>query len=163
MRSLVVAALVASPLACASTPAPPPAPVTPAPSLAPPPVAPSEPAAALERDAPPAGEAPLGGEVAALADVPRVVRRIVAEEKDLIARSAAMANELPDPSGRRRALDEAAALAEELAKIEAPLAGADSDRLDAIVDELFRIEGRVARLYESLRVATNRTTAVAAE
>lgn len=141
MRSLVVLVLLASPLACASRPPPPPATVEATP----------EPAAPLAPDAPP------------LTGVPRVIQRILAEEKDLVERSVAMANELPDPSGRRRALAEAAELAAELADVEAPLAGADSDRLDDLVGKLVRLDVRIALLHESLRSATNRTTAVAVE
>jgi hypothetical protein len=146
MRSVAVAFLLASPLACASVPPPPPVAVEPEA-----PVSPLEPAA------------PRTDEAAALAGVPHVVQRLVAEQKDLIERSVAMANELPDPSGRRRALAEAKELAAELAAVEAPLARADSDRLDVLVAELIRLETRVTLLHESLRNATNRTTALAVE
>jgi hypothetical protein len=146
MRSIAVAVLLASPLACASVPPPPPVAV--------------EPEAPVS---PPSPGRPGADEAAALAGVPRVVQRLLAEEKDLIERSVAMANELPDPSGRRRALAEANALAAELAEVEAPLAGADSDRLDALVAELIRLETRITLLHESLRNAMNRTTALTIE
>ena len=97
------------------------------------------------------------------ADVPQVIRRILREERDLVSRSLALAKNLPDPSGRKRALEEASELSDELSNIAEPLESAPSDELDALVHKLLLINTRVALLHEQLRTATNHTTAVAAE
>ena len=128
---------------------------------------------------------------AAAAPLPKVVRRILAEQKDLVARSQAMANELPDPRGRARAIAEVNELAQELARIAQPVAGAaghdqlattpmsawdpmsswgqdsgteiTSDVLDEIVSALLLLDTRLSLLHEKLRAATERTTAVLVE
>jgi hypothetical protein len=93
-------------------------------------------------------------------DIPKVVRRILREEKDLVNRSIIMASDLPDPTGKQRALKEANELRFELTQIEAPLEKANSEELDQIVQKLLLIDTRIALLHESLRTATNHTTAV---
>jgi hypothetical protein len=96
------------------------------------------------------------------------VRRILAEERDLVSRRLALATDLPDPRGRERAVTEANDLARELAEIEAPIGGGadkepDSETLDDVVAKLLRIDTRLALLHEKLRTATNRETAVLVE
>jgi hypothetical protein len=102
--------------------------------------------------------------------VPKVVRRILIEQKDLVARSQAMALELPDPRGRARALAELDELAQDLARIAEVMARAtrgtgaiDSDGLDAVVSDLLLLDTRISLLHEKLRTATERTTAVLVE
>jgi hypothetical protein len=92
-----------------------------------------------------------------------VIRRLLAEEKELVDHSRALAAELPDPRGRARALAEVGEIANTLAKLEAPLDAQDSAGLDATVDQLIREFTKIALLHESLRTATNRTTALATE
>lgn len=93
-------------------------------------------------------------------DIPKVVRRILREEKDLVNRSIIMASDLPDPTGKQRALREANDLKIELNQIEVPLEKANSEELDQIVQKLLLIDTRIALLHESLRTATSHTTAV---
>ena len=95
--------------------------------------------------------------------IPRVVRRLLAEEKDLVTRSVALARELPDPRGRDRALGEAQELADELAAIDVPRSVAASATLDDIVERILRVDTRVALLLEKLRTATNHTSALVVE
>jgi hypothetical protein len=101
-----------------------------------------------------------------------VIRRIVAEEKELLDRSRELATELRDPDGRKRALAEVDDLAAELARVEAPITNLerlerggsgspDSDELDAAVRELVRLDSRLTILHTALRTATHRTTATA--
>ena len=106
----------------------------------------------------------------AAAPIPKVVRRLVAEEEDLVERSRAMATELPDPRGRARALADVSELAEELAAIAATMerssianGGVASDILDDVVGKLLLLDTRLALLHERLRTATERTTAVLVE
>ena len=105
----------------------------------------------------------------AAAPLPKVVRRILAEQKDLVARSQAMANELPDPRGRARAIAEVNELGQELTRIAEPMTGAagqaaiDSDVLDEVVNGLLLLDTRLSLLHEKLRTATERTTAVLVE
>ena len=140
---------------CASAPPPSPPP--------PPPPPPVEPPAPIAKS-----------DAAADRAVPRVIRRIVAEEKELLARSRELAAELRDPAGRKRALAEVDDLAAELARVEAPLAtsattgangteGPDSEQLDTAVRELVRLDSRLTILHEALRTATQRTTAMAVD
>jgi chromosome segregation ATPase len=98
--------------------------------------------------------------------VPKAVRRIATEQKELVERSHAMAGELRDPHGRARALAEANELALELAQAFARLGSSDeiaSEVLDDAVNKLQLLDTRVTLLYEKLRVATERTTAVLVE
>jgi hypothetical protein len=103
--------------------------------------------------------------------LPKVVRRLVAEERELTRGNQDMVRELPDPSGRARATAEAEALAAELDAIVASIASGasgaddeenevDSDALDAAIDKLLLLDTRVTLLHEKLRAATERTTAV---
>jgi len=123
----------------------------------PPPVAPP---AAIAPDPPGNGDAtvPAGGDT-----LPRVIRRLVLEERELVERANALALELPDPRGRERAIREVAVLREELDAIAAPLAHANGDALDAAVSGLLRIDTRIALLHEALRTATERSSALVLE
>lgn len=133
---------------------------------APPPLPPSTPVpgAVLEPEGPPdAAVEPalvLGDAGGHVDPVPQVLRRIRAEEADLIARCRELARELRDPGGRARALSETGELATELARIAAPLDDADSDGLDDAARELQLLDTRITLLHEKLRAATERTTAV---
>jgi hypothetical protein len=89
-----------------------------------------------------------------------VVRRILAEEQELVAHSIVLASELPDANGKERALAEAHELDAALAAIEAPIDEADSDALDRSVSQLIQLDTRIALLHEKLRTATNRRTAL---
>lgn len=122
---------------------------------------PKRPAGATARVARPAEGS--GGAEIEHDGIPRVVRRILAEEKELVARSLALASELPDPHGRERAVAEVNDLARELARIEGPLDGADGQTLDDVVARLLSIDTRVALLHDKLRGAANRTTAILVE
>jgi hypothetical protein len=135
--AIAVAMALGAGLGCASS----------APPLPPPPPPPPTPAALLD--------GPVPG------SIPRVVRRIVAEEQDLVERSFALAEELPDSRGRERARREIREVAEELDRIRAPLANAE--QLDDTVMKLIQLDTRIALLHEALRTATNRTTAVIIE
>jgi hypothetical protein len=95
--------------------------------------------------------------------VPRVIRRILAEQRELVDRSFELAAELPDPKGRARAEGEARALADELVRLTAPLDTADSSQLDETVTRLILLDTKIALLHESLRTATNRTSALGSE
>ncbi|MBX3222643.1 MAG: hypothetical protein KF795_19140 [Labilithrix sp.] len=128
------------------------------------------PAAAVAPPAPgetPAAEAPSvaaeDGGAPAMDPVPKVIRRIAAEQKELVEQSQAMASELRDARGRPRALAEANELASELARLSAAVDGADSDTLDALVSQLGLLDTRISLLHEKLRTATDRTTAVLVE
>jgi hypothetical protein len=124
---------------------------------------PRPPAAILQTEDKPSKVAPDAGDGAEErpADtIPRVIRRIVAEQKDLVERSLTMATELRDPRGRQRALAEANELAAELQRISAPIDGADSAVLDDTVNKLQLLDTRLVLLHERLRSATDRTTAV---
>ena len=154
------------------------------------PPAPRAPSSAAETSTRGVGEATAPaahGEVEdhAAFPIPKVVKRILAEQKDLLARSQAMANELPDPRGRARAIAEVNELAQELTRIAAPVTSAaghdllvssqmgasgedsgptiDSDLLDEVVTGLLLLDTRVSLLHEKLRTATERTTAVLLE
>lgn len=95
--------------------------------------------------------------------VPRVVRRLLQEEKELVTRSAEMARALPDPSGRARAEREVDSVAAELAAIEAPLDDADSPALDELVRRLLLVSTRIDVVYDGLRTASARHSAIAVE
>jgi hypothetical protein len=92
--------------------------------------------------------------------VPHVIRRVLGEERELIVRSQALAEELSDPTGRARAHGELDAMSDELERFSTGLDQADSDRLDAIARRLGELETRIALVHEALRTATSRTTAV---
>ena len=93
--------------------------------------------------------------------IPRVIRRILAEEHALVERSAELAQALPDPTGRARAVGEVAALEAELGAIDAPLQDADSARLDVLVTKLVALDTRIALLHESLARSAQSRAAVA--
>jgi hypothetical protein len=128
------------------------------------------PSAVLQQKLPDGGVATPNGDTANAAakidpadSVPKVMRRIVAEQRDLVARTEALATELPDPTGRQRATTEANELAAELARISAGIDGADSQVLDNAMNQLQLLETRITLLHEKLRTATLRTTAVLIE
>lgn len=102
--------------------------------------------------------------------IPKVVRRILVEETELVAQSRTMASDLPDPRGRARALADVDELARELGRVAEPMARSiagdgeiDSDTLDQVVRELLLLDTRISLLHERLRTATERTTAVLVE
>ena len=102
--------------------------------------------------------------------IPKVVRRLLAEETELVAQSRLMAGELPDSRGRERALAEVDELDRELGRIAEPMARAtssdgeiDSATLDEVVGALLLLDTRISLLHEKLRTATERTTAVVVE
>jgi predicted small lipoprotein YifL len=91
-------------------------------------------------------------------EVPRSVRRLVAEQRVRLDECSSLAEVVGDRLGRARARSETSALVERLATIERALrewkdGNGDSDRLDGIVDELRRNATRVALLHEALRSA----------
>lgn len=92
--------------------------------------------------------------------IPHVIRRLLGEERDLVARVRRLSDELADPMGRARASAELDAIAGELERIETALDEADSDRLDAAAQKLAELETRGSLVYEALRTATSRTSAV---
>lgn len=89
-----------------------------------------------------------------------MIRRLLAEERALVASSRSFAAELPDATGRARATGELDAVDRELDRIDASLDGADGDRLDAAAAKLSELETRAALVHSALRTATRRTTAV---
>ena len=92
--------------------------------------------------------------------VPRVLRRLVAEQKEDVGRIIALASALGDPRGRERATSEGKELEVEVAKVEALLVNTDSDSLDDVAINLRRLDTRIALLLEKLRTANDKTTAV---
>lgn len=88
--------------------------------------------------------------------IPRSVRRLLAEEKQDLAECEGLASVLGDNLGRRRATAETASVAQELARLESAIDtwNGDSDRLDNIVQELQLSATRVGLLREKLRTAT---------
>lgn len=123
--------------------APPPAPITPEPP---------DPQGPIVQ-APPAEPAdPLAGNE----DVPRSIRRLVAEQRDEVQSIRLLAADLRDRRGRARALQEAADIADELSNIEAAIgsAGSDSVRLDEVVTRLHSLETRTASMHDALRQAS---------
>ena len=94
---------------------------------------------------------------------PAVVRRLLAEARELVAQDQALARELPDPRGRARAEVEADVLAAELAKLSAGYPTEDSTELDALVDALSRLASQASILHDSLRIATSRISALSPE
>lgn len=89
-------------------------------------------------------------------DVPRSIRRLVAEQRDEVQSIRALAAELRDRRGRARALAEADDCAQELQSIEADVLAtmADSERLDAVVIRLHRLETKTGLIHDALRQAT---------
>lgn len=89
-------------------------------------------------------------------ELPRSVRRLVAEQRARLDDCASLVQNLDDPLGRARARGEIDAVAGALADVERRLDAwrGDSDDLDALVDELRRNETRVSLLRDALRGAT---------
>lgn len=87
--------------------------------------------------------------------IPRSVRRLLAEEKQDLAECEGLVGGLGDNLGRRRAGAETASVAQELARLESAIDtwNGDSDRLDSIVQELQLSATRVGLLREKLRTA----------
>lgn len=133
----VFAMLVSHLAGCASSP--PPAPL-----------APDPPEPAIEGDGP---IVPSADELPGDADLPRSIRRLVAEQQEEVRSIAALADELRDRHGRARALEEARALRDELSDIEASLGASDSEALDAVVVRLHRLATRTALVREALQQA----------
>lgn len=89
-------------------------------------------------------------------EIPRSVRRLVAEQRTRLDDCASLVRNLADPHGRARAESETESLAAALGDIERRLDAwnRDSDELDAVVLELRRNDTRVTLLREALRGAT---------
>jgi len=92
---------------------------------------------------------------------PRVVRRLVAEAKEQVAKNRQMVAELPDARGRARANQEASAIEAELDELSTRINDASSDNLDDVMSKLHLLDTRIDILHDRLRAATLRTTAVA--
>lgn len=135
--SIVITAVVG----CSS--APPPAPLLPEPPTREGPIVQTPPAEP---------EDPL----AANEDVPRSIRRLVAEQRDEVKSIRLLAADVRDRRGRARALQEAADLADELSAIESAIssAGTDSVRLDDVVMRLHLLETKTALVHDALRQAS---------
>jgi len=86
-------------------------------------------------------------------DVPRSIRRIVAEERVKLADVIRLTSIVDDASGRSRARSAAFELHAELRDIESALDTADSDRLDDLVERLHRLSTRVSLLHDALEAA----------
>jgi hypothetical protein len=95
--------------------------------------------------------------------VPRVIRRIVAEQKEEVQHLLELASDLSDPRGRARATTEASSLSSELGQITAPINRADSDGLDQVITKLVLLDTRIGILHDALRDATSRGTATVME
>lgn len=121
------------------------------------------PSDAVLAPAPAAPEGAPNGEAPPVDPTPAVIRRIAAEQHDLVASSQSMARELRDTRGRQRALAEAAELAADLGRLVERIDGADSDELDAVVTALARLDTRITLLHEKLLTATDRTRAAVLE
>lgn len=91
-----------------------------------------------------------------LDQIPRSVRRLLAEEKQDLAECEGLVGGIGDSLGRRRAGAETASVAQELARLESAIDtwNGDSDRLDGIVQELQLSATRVGLLREKLRTAS---------
>jgi hypothetical protein len=121
----------------------------PTPPLAP---EPPEPQGPILQTPPPEPADPLGGNE----DVPRSIRRLVAEQRDEVRSIRLLAGDLRDRRGRARALQEAVELADELSTIESAIvsAGTDSVRLDDVVTRLHLLETKTALIHDALRQAS---------
>lgn len=99
----------------------------------------------------PENPGPIGNE-----DVPRSIRRLVAEQRDEVRALRLLAADLRDRRGRARAMQEAEDAAEELSAIEAAIssAGTESEALDAIVTRLHRLETKTGFMHDALRQAS---------
>lgn len=122
--------------------------------------------AACDPPMPPIAPDPTTSENAIAADkpqdsTPHVVRRLVAEAQDQMAKNQQMAAELPDLRGRQRAQAEVDRVAGELSELSARIDNADSDNLDDVMRRLSALNSRIDDLHDQLRVATERTSAVA--
>lgn len=93
-------------------------------------------------------------------EIPKVVRRLVAEAREQMAKDSSMVTELRDPRGRARAQDEANELNHELSVLAARIDNPDSDNLDEVMNRLQLLDTRIDIFHEKLRAATERSTAV---
>jgi hypothetical protein len=91
---------------------------------------------------------------------PHVVRRLVAEAQEQLAKDRAMVSDLQDPRGRARAESEAEELDRELSLLTTRIDNADSDNLDDVMNRLQLLDTRIDLFHEKLRAATERSTAV---
>jgi hypothetical protein len=91
--------------------------------------------------------------------IPHVVKRILAEERELANRCADLARDLPDPQGRRRAEREVDELRAELDTIR--IENADTDALDAVVAQVVQLDRKLALLHEALATAASRSALAA--
>ena len=93
-------------------------------------------------------------------ETPKVVRRLVREAAEQMAKNHAMVAELQDPRGRTRAEDEWRSIERELGVLILRIDNPDSDNLDGVMNELQLLDTRIDLLNDKLRAATERTTAV---
>lgn len=120
------------------------------------------PIAALHEPPPASAFAALPAAAAPRDPLPLSILRLVSEQDSEMNDVAGLAAPVRDARGRARAAAEVNALADELRLIEASLRGGsvESERLDALVVKLQRLQGRIAILHEALRVASGPATAV---
>jgi len=85
--------------------------------------------------------------------IPKVVKRILAEEKELVARCTELARALPDAQGRARAEREIAELEAELVQIRVD----DGEALDDAVARVLAVDRRLTLLHEALATAAARS------
>jgi hypothetical protein len=88
-----------------------------------------------------------------LEEVPKSIRRLVAEERVKVNDCVRLSAIVGDDRGRVRARNEAFGALNELQTIETSLEGADSDRLDDLVVRLRRLSTRVSLLHDALEAS----------
>ena len=120
----------------------------------------SGPIAAVTPDAVP--DAPFAGSPPAKPATPLSINRLLSESQSEMSDMGTLTKPLADPRGQARAVAEVNALADELRGVEAALreSDADSERLDAIANQLLLLQTRIAILHDRLRVASLPSTAV---
>ena len=92
---------------------------------------------------------------------PRVVRRLISESREQVAKNRQMVAELADPRGRDRANAEATDIENELDTLTSRINDTNSDNLDDVMAKLQLLDTRIDILHDRLRAATLRTSAVA--
>jgi len=88
--------------------------------------------------------------------IPKSIRRLVVEQREEVQSLSLLAAQLPDRSGRARAIREIGELATELSSIESTIARAgqdDSESLDDIALRLNRLATKTSLIHDTLRPA----------
>lgn len=88
--------------------------------------------------------------------IPKSIRRLVVEQREEVQSISLLAAQLPDRSGRARAMREIGQLAVELSTIEQTIAETaqdDSDSLDDIAVRLNRLATKTSLIHDTLRPA----------